>query len=176
MTSPTMAQRWQRLMDILVPQMALRWVILVLLMGLYCLRVYLAEGFYIVTYGLGIYVLNLFIAFLSPQTDPDFDDEGGLPTTSKDDEFRPFVRKLPEFKFWLSICKGIVTAIFLTGSRAFDVPVYWPILLFYFIILFFLTMKKRIQHMIQHKYVPMTRSKPKVQPRNPGGKEFEANK
>lgn len=29
-----------------------------------------AQGFYIVTYGLGIYLLNLLIAFLSPQVDP----------------------------------------------------------------------------------------------------------
>lgn len=39
-----------------------------------------------------------------------------------------------------------------------------------------MTMKKRIQHMITHKYVPVSHGKPKVQPRNPQGKEFERGK
>ena len=52
---------------------------------------------------------NLFLAFLQPKIDPSLEmdmeadsvEEGGpvLPTRS-DDEFRPFVRRLPEFKFW----------------------------------------------------------------------------
>ena len=40
-------------------------------MLIYCLRVYLINGWYIITYGLGIYVLNLLIGFLSPQSDPE---------------------------------------------------------------------------------------------------------
>jgi len=63
-----------------------------------------------VCYALGIYHLNLFIAFLTPKIDPEFDpysqddeDEGpNLPTRSNE-EFRPFIRRLPEFKFWLSV-------------------------------------------------------------------------
>lgn len=35
-------------------------------MSLYVLRVYMVAGFYIVTYGLGIYLLNLFIGFITP--------------------------------------------------------------------------------------------------------------
>lgn len=38
-----------------------------LLVGIYMLRVYLLNGWYIITYGLGIYLLNNFIGFLSPQ-------------------------------------------------------------------------------------------------------------
>lgn len=37
------------------------------------------QGWYIVTYALGIYHLNLFIAFLSPKVDPSLLDEGRLP-------------------------------------------------------------------------------------------------
>ncbi|PRQ21318.1 putative retrieval of early ER protein Rer1 [Rosa chinensis] len=54
------------------------------------------------SYGLGIYLLNLLIGFLSPQVDPeihDLSDGPSLPTRGSD-EFRPFVRLLPEFKFW----------------------------------------------------------------------------
>ena len=44
-----------------------RWVAFVVLLALYTLRVFLVNGWYIVTYGLGIYILNNFISFLSPQ-------------------------------------------------------------------------------------------------------------
>ena len=41
---------------------------------------------------------------------------------------------------------------------------YYPILLGYFIILFVLTMRKQIQHMIKYKYVPFTIGKKKYKP------------
>lgn len=36
------------------------------------------QGWYIVTYALGIYHLNLFIAFLTPKIDPAMDFDGNL--------------------------------------------------------------------------------------------------
>eukprot|EP00996_Jenningsia_fusiforme_P003469 NODE_4266_length_835_cov_46.291349_g3940_i0.p1 GENE.NODE_4266_length_835_cov_46.291349_g3940_i0~~NODE_4266_length_835_cov_46.291349_g3940_i0.p1 ORF type:complete len:176 (+),score=39.60 NODE_4266_length_835_cov_46.291349_g3940_i0:94-621(+) len=169
----SMQQQWQRLLDRLVPRVLLRWVIALGLLALFSLRIYMAHGFYIITYGLGIYLLNLLISFLSPQTDPDFDDDAMSLPTREDDEFRPFVRKLPEYKCWLSVCKAVLFAMALTSSRAFDVPVFWPVLLMYFILLFVLTMKQRIQHMIRHRYVPITLSKPKVVAKPSNLKEFE---
>ena len=58
-----------------------------------------------------IYILNLLLAFLQPRFDPsleadlmDDEIEGGVEDTplpsSRDDEFRPFVRRLPEWNFW----------------------------------------------------------------------------
>ncbi|MFS8002144.1 putative retrieval of early ER protein Rer1 [Helianthus anomalus] len=54
------------------------------------------------SYALGIYILNLLIRFLSPQVDPEFQDlsDGPFLPNRSSDEFRPFVRRLPEFKFW----------------------------------------------------------------------------
>ena len=39
----------------------------------FCL--FLLQGWYIVTYALGIYLLNQFIAFLTPKVDPAFQDQ-----------------------------------------------------------------------------------------------------
>jgi len=59
-----------------------------------------------------IYLLNLLLAFLQPKFDPsvqddimadDMEEGGDTPTplpSSRDDEFRPFVRRLPEWQFW----------------------------------------------------------------------------
>jgi len=85
-----------------------RWVFTGVVLFLYFVRVFFAQGWYIVTYALGIYLLNLFLAFLQPKFDPSLEmdmeadavEEGPSLPTRSDDEFRPFVRRLPEFKFW----------------------------------------------------------------------------
>ena len=68
--------------------------------------------------------------------------------------YRPFARRLPEFKFWYSCIKSVLIATVMTLFSIFDVPVFWPILVLYFFILFYITMKRQISHMIKHKYVP----------------------
>ena len=131
-----------------------RWASFAGALLLYILRVWLIDGFYIITYALGIYLLNLLIGFLSPSVDPE-DGLGDVSLPSSEtDEFRPFTRKLAEFQFWLGGIKSVLISIFLTFFKFFDLPVFWPILLFYFIFLFFITMKQQIMHMIKHKYVP----------------------
>lgn len=47
----------------------------------------------------------------------------------------------------------------LTLFSVFDVPVFWPILLVYFLALFFVTMKSRVKHMIKYKYLPFSTGK-----------------
>ncbi|CAO1639434.1 unnamed protein product [Sympodiomycopsis kandeliae] len=74
--------------------------------------------------------------------------------TTGEEEFRPFIRRLPEFKFWLSATQAILISLASTLTYATDVPVYWPILLMYFLLLFGLTMKRQIRHMIKYRYVP----------------------
>jgi hypothetical protein len=51
-------------------------------------------------------------------------------------------------------------AIFCTFFEVLNIPVFWPILLIYFLVLFTLTMKKQILHMIKHRYIPFDFRKP----------------
>lgn len=139
-------------------------------------------------YSLGIYLLNLFLAFLQPKFDPSneaIDNEmedgsaGGLPT-KQDEEFRPFIRRLPEFKFWYSATRAIAIGFVCTWFGIFDVPVFWPVLVVYWLILFALTsefsiqnvggvmgegliraVRRQIQHMIKYRYVPFSFGKAK---------------
>jgi len=140
-----------------------RWAAFLCLLILFFLRIYLIQGFFIVAYGLGIFLLNNFIAFLSPKDDPMLSDDGpSLPNTSREaSEYRPFTRRLPEFKFWYSCFKGTFVSIGMTFFGIFDIPVFWPILVFYFIMLFFMTMKRQILHMYKHRYVPLSWGKTK---------------
>merc|ERR1712013_434832 len=106
------------------------------------------------TYALAIYHLNLLLAFLTPKIDPamaelEADEDGpDMLPTSQNEEFRPFIRRLPEFKFWYSATKATAIASFCTFFEFFNIPVFWPILVMYFITLFCITMKRQIKHMI----------------------------
>ncbi|KAI0724688.1 retrieval of early ER protein Rer1 [Fomitopsis betulina] len=162
------AQRqYQQLLDRITPFVLYRWLGTAGLLAVFALRIVLSQGWYIVCYAHAIYLLNLLLAFLQPKFDPSLQDdlladelEGGAEDTGaelpsqRDDEFRPFVRRLPEWQFWLSATRASLIALFCTFSEAFDVPVYWPILVIYFFILFTLTMRRQIQHMIKYKYIP----------------------
>ncbi|RZB54419.1 RER1, partial [Asbolus verrucosus] len=110
------AKQWyQGVVDRTVPWQKTRWLSAFLLILVFMARVLYAQGWYIVTYALGIYHLNLFIAFLTPKIDPamDFDAEENGPElpTRANEEFRPFIRRLPEFKFWYSVTKSTLIDI-----------------------------------------------------------------
>lgn len=160
--------RYQLLLDTVTPYRTGRWIFSIAMLMLFMLRIVLCQGWYIICYGLSIYYLNLFIGFLSPKIDPafqssdeDFMDDGPMLPTRSNDEFRPFIRRLPEFKFWLSATKATLISIFLTFFEIFDLPVFWPILVLYFILLFISTMRQQIRHMIKYGYVPWDKGKKK---------------
>ncbi|GAB4853882.1 Protein rer1b [Ancistrocladus abbreviatus] len=162
---------YQYYLDKTTPHSVPRWIGTLVLAVIYGLRVYYVQGFYIVTYGLGIYMLNLLIGFLSPLVDPELEvSDGPLLPTKGSDEFKPFIRRLPEFKFWHSVTKAVFIAFMMTFFSAFDVPVFWPILLCYWFVLFALTMKRQIAHMMKYKYVPFSFGKQKY-----GGKKPSAS-
>jgi hypothetical protein len=52
--------------------------------------------------------------------------------------------------------KATLLSMFCTFFGILDIPVFWPILVIYFVVLTTLTLKKQIQHMIRHRYVPFS--------------------
>ncbi|KAI9802925.1 MAG: retention in endoplasmic reticulum protein 1 [Sarcosagium campestre] len=158
------ARQYQAYLDKSTPYTTYRWAGTGVLLLFFALRILFAQGWYIVAYTLGIYLLNLFLAFLQPKFDPSIEQDtemedgsvgGGLPT-KQDEEFRPFIRRLPEFKFWYSATRALVIGFFCSWFEIFNIPVFWPVLVVYWLILFSLTMRRQIQHMIKYRYVPFT--------------------
>lgn len=168
---------FQYYLDKSTPLPLYRWLGTVGIALIYFLRVYYVQGFYIISYGLGIYILNLLIGFLSPKIDPELEamDGASLPT-KESDEFKPFIRRLPEFKFWYVITKAFLVAFVLTFFSVFDVPVFWPILLFYWLVLFVLTMKRQIMHMIKYKYIPFDLGKQRYGGKRPSSSSSHISK
>lgn len=121
-------RKWQILLDRSHQFTTYRWAGFAAVMFIYALRVYLLDGWYIVTYGLGIYLLNMLIGFLSPPVDPETD--GPMLPTTHNEEFRPFMRRVPEFHFWYGCTKATAIALVMTFFDVFNIPVFWPILLY----------------------------------------------
>ncbi|BGP36844.1 hypothetical protein JCM10449v2_000746 [Rhodotorula kratochvilovae] len=158
---------YQALLDRTTPFNLHRWGGTAFVFVVFALRILWVQAYYIVAYALGIYLLNLFLAFLTPKFDPALAsdlaetdaEEGapGLPSSQSDihdGEFRPFIRRLPEFKFWYSATKAVTLSLIASFIPVFDVPVFWPILVMYFFILMFITLKRQVAHMRKYKYLP----------------------
>ncbi|KAI9729693.1 MAG: hypothetical protein M1834_006643 [Cirrosporium novae-zelandiae] len=172
-------RQYQAYLDKCTPYTLYRWLATGAFLVLFFLRVIIAQGWYVVAYALSIFLLNQFLLFLQPKFDPSLSvstdpslEEGTAGETSEpvlptkqDEEFRPFIRRLPEFKFWYTATRGIALSIVATMFDFLDLPVFWPVLVVYFIVLFMLTMRRQIQHMIKYRYVPFTFGKTRYEGR-----------
>lgn len=160
------------ILDRLAPHALYRWLGLAGGICLFLLRMFLLEGFYLYTYCLFIFLLNQLILFLQPKDRASLvaaaanreqgEEESGpaLPTADSD-EFRPFVRRLPEFRFWYSSSVATFVCFCITFFPFLDVPVYWPVLVVYFLFLVVATFRRQWLDMKRLKYVPWDMGKKK---------------
>ena len=141
-----------------------RWLITAILFLIYIIRIVLTKAFACLTYCIGIHLLNSFIGFISPLDDPedyDLDNDDSFLPTKNNEEFKPFYRKVKEYTFWSRVSLTLFISIICTFFKGFDIPVFWPLLLVYFFLIFGLVMKRQIQHMIKYHYLPWDHSKTK---------------
>ena len=106
-----------------------------------------------------------------PQVDPETD--GPVLPTKASEEYKPFTRKVPEFKFWEAATRGTLISLCCTVTQATDVPVFWPILVVYFFTLLDFTLRDRVAHMVKHKYLPCSWGKKKYAGGVSGGAKGE---
>lgn len=147
----------QILMDKLSPCLKLRWAITGIIVAIYIIRIAIVRKYAVITYFSGIYLLHNFILFATPNDDsiPDpFSDNytGEITHPTIDNDFKPYVRKLPEYSFWLFSTGFICTAFFLTLFDFTDIPVFTPLLIFYFIFIFLITGVKMYYNSRLFKY------------------------
>ncbi|EPR78825.1 Retention in endoplasmic reticulum 1-like protein [Spraguea lophii 42_110] len=147
-------------LDKITPKRLERWIGFTLLEIFFLLRIYILNSHHLVTYIVSVYLLHSLVMFLTPRDEsiPDpfeeFDEyEEYIPQTV-DDEFRPFLRRLPEFDFWCRSMGLILFAWFTTFFSFFNITVYVPILILYFIFMIFLTAHKMYKHIKKYHYNP----------------------
>ena len=133
-----------------------RWLITAILFLIYLIRIVLTKAFACLTYCIGIHLLNSFIGFISPLDDPedyDLDNDDSFLPQKNNEEFKPFYRKVKEYTFWSRVSLTLFISIICTFFKGFDIPVFWPLLLVYFFLIFGLVMKRQIQHMIKYYFI-----------------------
>ena len=134
-----------------------RWIVIAFLILIYIIRIIQTKGYYFITYTIAIHILNGFILFISPFEDPEenqlCNNDSFLPQKNNE-EFKPFQRRLREYTFWSIVLFTFIIGIIVTFFERFNIPIYWPILVLYFIAIFIFEMRKQIKKMIKYHYFP----------------------
>ena len=149
-----MKRNYNAINDKIIKYVKYRWLCVSFLAFLFLVRLIITQGYQALTYCLGLYWLNCFIGFISPQIDPEEDREESYLPRKANDDFKPFQRKVKEFQLWESFFYSLFIGVILTFCEGVDIPVYWPLLLVYFLIMFVTSMRHQIMHMIKYNYLP----------------------
>ena len=108
-----------------------------------------------ISYFLGLFMLDKFLGFISPKDEEDVTSSGAILPTRQNDEFRPFRRAVKELDLWKSYVVAFIMSIGLSYIEFLNIPVFWPLLVMYFIMVVVVTFKTKIAHMIRYNYVPI---------------------
>ena len=85
------------------------------------------------------------VAQVDPETQDPFAPDGGLLGAVPLSKDGTFMRTIPEFKYWYRLTKAFAVAFSLTFFELFNVPVSRPILVMYFVLLFFQARSRRLR-------------------------------
>ena len=77
------------------------------------------------------------------------------------DEFKGFQRKILELELWKLLVRATLLCMFLTLFEYFNFPIFWPLLVFYFVFMTIFLCRYKIEHMIRYKYIPFDFGKKK---------------
>lgn len=147
----------QFMMNKLSPHPKIRWVCFAALASLYIIKAIMTQTHAVITYCAAVYLLHAFILFATPkdQNIPeifDTENEDDYKPSNISNDFEPYVRKLPEYSFWLFSLQIVSLAFFLTLFDFTDITVFTPVLVIYFIFIFCMTIYKLLMHSRKYKY------------------------
>lgn len=138
-----------------------RWMFFYGLLILFFLRMVIVQGYYAIAYLLGFTILQNLILYLTPQEIPTIDEEGeeevfDIPNsvnfTQSSDNSKPIIRKLSEFNLWKKLTLYCFLAFVSTFIGALDLPVFWPLLLIYFLFASLNVGLRQYRHMQRYGY------------------------
>lgn len=134
-----------------------RWAIAGFLAFVYVSRVIINGSHVVVSYVAGVYLLHSFVSFMTPDDenipDPfDADYQDTYVPNNIDNDYKPYVRKLPEYTLWVFTIQILVIIIILSMFEFADIPVFSPILISYFIFMLVVTLYTVISHSKKYKY------------------------
>ena len=151
---------FRRRIDRLIIHPRARWGTACALFAFFVLRVLFLRGFYAAAYIFGFYVMQNVIMFLTPSGIPTIQDEENAEVAYEipehcapgGDGSKPVVRKMGEFMLWKKLTLGLVAVVACTFFPMLDFPVFWPLLLVYFVFIVLSIGFKQYRHMKRYGY------------------------
>lgn len=149
--------------DKLAVHRRMRWGAFALVFTAFSYRMVSLDGYYAAMYLLGFYIIQNLIQYITPSELPTIQEEEemgaavydipeSVTVNRSDDNSKPILRKLGEFKLWKKIFLAASICFLATFVEALDVPVFWPILLFYFLFVLVSVVARQYQHMRRYGY------------------------
>lgn len=147
----------QYVSDLISPYPKQRWMLTAILSLAYIYIVLIKQTHVVITYTAGVYLLQSFILFVTPNDNniPDPFEPGyeeNYTPSNIDNDYKPYVRKLSEYTFWLFTVQVISAVIVLVQFEFTDIPVYTPILATYFAFMLIVTLYTVFTHSKKYKY------------------------
>lgn len=138
-----------------------RWLFFYFALVVFLLRMLLLQGYYAIAYLLAFTYLQNLILYLTPQEIPTIDEEGeedvfdipnSLSLSQNSEDSKPIIRKLSEFHLWKKLTLFTLIAVLSTFFEFLDLPVFWPLLLFYFVFASLNVGVRQYKHMKKYGY------------------------
>ncbi|KXN65786.1 hypothetical protein CONCODRAFT_87718 [Conidiobolus coronatus NRRL 28638] len=136
------------------PLRGFRWLLALSYLGLFLYNIIITQGFYLLAYFEGIYLLTLFNTHV-PQFKPEAEvkdlesqtdvESAQLLTTEEGEVNTPAKPKLNEYKIWKRTMISTLICQLLTNVDFLNVPVFWPILVGYFSYVTLASVLKRVK-------------------------------
>ncbi|CAD8180106.1 unnamed protein product [Paramecium octaurelia] len=148
------SMKYRRIIDKLIMHPGKRWFLCAFFLFVYINRLIETQSYFVVSYMLGIQIIQSLLRYFTPLGLPDIEDEDEdvniqLPQHTDD---RPLIRSMPEISLWEQIIFAMILSNLATFFQIFDLPVYWPFLFSYFILVIIITFKKYLKHMQKYGY------------------------
>lgn len=139
-----------------------RWILTIITYFLFIIKCVIYDSYYALLYILSFYYIQNIILFITPKDVPSIHDEDEdedmyeIPDTvfnkSDDPDEKPIIRKISEFSLWEKITFFTLLCHLLSYFEVFNIPVWWPMLLIYFVIVSVLIVFKQRSHMNKYNY------------------------
>lgn len=164
----TVRKHHRNLLDYLIQYKTARWLITAALCLFYFERSY-GMNYYIVTYLIGFYVLQLIVKYVTPKgLDQDENEEEDYEeqsistdssisfqpylTDCRADESRPITPSMSEMQVWERLTYAFTMGTICTCFKLLEIDVFWPMLVVYFLLLAAYTIRKVFKQMVKHNY------------------------
>lgn len=149
--------------DRLVTHPRRRWLFFFGVFLAFAARMVLLDGYYAAMYLFAFYAVQNVIQYLTPNNLPTIQEEEEMgqvvydipetvQVTRNEDASKPIIRKLGEFKLWKKLTAAALICLGASFVPALDIPVFWPILLFYFVFVVISVVARQYQHMKRYGY------------------------